>query len=149
MRVILQRVRSASVSMSGAIVGAVNHGLLALVGFTHADTPAEVQWIAEKLMQIRVFADDDGKMNRSVVDVSGGILVVSQFTLYGELRKGTRPTYTEAARPDVAEPLYDLLLATLRSATSLHVASGVFGAMMDVALVNDGPVTILLERSTP
>lgn len=149
MRVILQRVRSASVTIDGVIVGAVDHGLLALVGFTHSDTPAEVQWIAEKFVQIRVFADDDGKMNRSVVDVNGGILVVSQFTLYGELKKGTRPSYTGAARPNVAEPLYDLLLATLRSIPSVRIASGVFGAMMDVALVNDGPVTIILERPTP
>lgn len=149
MRVVLQRVRSASVRVDGVVVGAIEHGLVALVGITHTDTPLTAQWIAEKLVQIRMFADADGKMNLSVSDVSGSILVVSQFTLYGELTKGTRPSYGDAARPDVAEPLYEHLLATLRSITTIPIASGVFGAMMDVELVNDGPVTIILERETP
>jgi len=149
MRVVLQRVRSASVSVDNVVVGSIQHGLVALVGFTHADTATDVQWMSDKLLQIRVFPDADGRMNRSVAETQGGILVVSQFTLYGELRKGTRPSYTDAARPEVAQPLYDLLLATLRASSSIHIASGVFGAMMDVELINDGPVTILVERPTP
>ncbi|MBS1561264.1 MAG: D-tyrosyl-tRNA(Tyr) deacylase [Bacteroidetes bacterium] len=149
MRVVLQRVRSASVRVAGATVGSIEYGLVALVGFTHADTPADVRWMAEKLVQIRVFADVEGKMNLSVTDVAGSILVVSQFTLYGALPKGTRPSYTDAARADVAEPLYEHLLATLRSITTVPIACGIFGAMMEVELVNDGPVTIILERETP
>lgn len=130
----------------GTLLGAIGPGLLVLVGVSPGDGPDEVRWMAEKILRLRIFEDDAGKMNRSVEDVRGGILVVSQFTLYGDAAKGSRPSFTAAAPPGVAEPLYGELVLTLRSMTSLPVETGSFGAAMEVALVNDGPVTILLER---
>ncbi len=149
MKCVIQRVSRASVTVDGAVVGSIGHGLLVLVGITHADGTEQARWIAEKLLALRVFADDEGKMNRSVVDVGGGLLLVSQFTLYGDLKKGTRPSFIEAARPDHAQPLFDHLVDLVRqgaSGTSTAVSTGIFGAMMDVELVNDGPVTIILDR---
>lgn len=151
MRIVVQRVSSASVTVNGQMTGSIDRGLLALVGITHGDSPVEMEWMADKLLSLRIFSDDEGKMNRSVSDIGGGILVVSQFTLYGDLRKGTRPSFIDAARPEHAEPLYDMLVARLRERGEEHgisIGTGVFGAMMDVALVNDGPVTIILERGT-
>jgi D-aminoacyl-tRNA deacylase len=146
MRVVAQRVSRASVRIDGTVVGEIGNGLMLLVGFTHDDTSREVGWMTEKLLGLRIFADDDGKMNRSVADAGGSILVVSQFTLYGDARKGRRPSFVDAARPEVAIPLYQQFLLALANG-GVPVAAGQFGADMKVELVNDGPVTLLLERS--
>ena len=132
-------------SIAGEVTGTIERGFLVLVGFTPGDTADAVTWMAEKIAGLRLFTDADGKMNLPLADVGGAVLVVSQFTLYGDARKGRRPSFVDAAPPEVAVPLYEAFLAALR-ATGLRVASGVFGAMMDVALVNEGPVTLLLER---
>lgn len=145
MRVVLQRVSRASVTVAGAVTGAIGCGYLVLVGFTADDTADAVTWMAEKIAGLRLFTDADGKMNLPLADVGGAVLVVSQFTLYGDARKGRRPSFVDAAPPEVAVPLYEAFLAALRT-TGLRVEAGVFGAMMDVALVNEGPVTLLLER---
>jgi D-tyrosyl-tRNA(Tyr) deacylase len=145
MRVVLQRVSRASVTVAGAVTGAIGRGYLVLVGFTPGDTPDAVAWMAEKIAGLRLFADAEGRMNLPLADVDGAVLVVSQFTLYGDARKGRRPSFVDAAAPELAVPLYEAFLAALR-ATGLRVEAGVFGAMMDVALVNEGPVTLLLER---
>jgi D-tyrosyl-tRNA(Tyr) deacylase len=126
-------------------VGEIAHGLALLVGFTHGDGAAECEWMADKVLGLRVFADADDKMNLSVADVGGALLVVSQFTLYGDAAKGRRPSFVGAARPEVAVPLYEAFLGRLRQ-SGISVASGEFGATMEVALVNDGPVTLVLER---
>jgi D-aminoacyl-tRNA deacylase len=148
-RVVLQRVSRASVSIGGRIAGAIEGpGLLLLVGFTHGDSVAELEWMADKVTGLRIFPDDDGRMNRSMDEAGAGILVVSQFTLYGDARKGRRPSFTAAARPEEAIPLYEHFIALLRARVSGPVATGEFGAMMDVALVNDGPVTLVLERES-
>ena len=127
------------------ITGEIGAGLLLLVGFTASDDGETLAWIAEKVLGLRVFADEHGKMNRSVAEVGGGLLIVSQFTLYGDTRKGRRPSFVEAASPEIAIPLYEDFLAQLR-ASGLLVQTGEFGAMMDVELVNEGPVTLILER---
>jgi D-aminoacyl-tRNA deacylase len=144
-RVLVQRVSSASVTIGGTVVGAIDAGLLLLVGFTHADDAGAAEWMADKVCALRIFSDDDGKMNRSLADMGGGVLVVSQFTLYGDAVKGRRPSFIDAARPEVAIPLYERFVALLRERAGT-VATGVFGADMQVALVNDGPVTLWLER---
>lgn len=145
MRVVLQRVSRAAVRIDGIVVGEIGQGLMLLVGFTHNDTSREVSWITEKLLGLRIFSDDEGKMNRSVTDVGGSILVVSQFTLYGDARKGRRPSFVAAARPDVAIPLYREFLSAF-AASGIQVGAGEFGADMKVEIVNDGPVTLMLER---
>jgi len=146
MRVVLQRASSASVTIGGSVVGAIDQGLVLLVGFTPGDDERVLEWMADKVVGLRVFNDDDGKMNRSLEDVSGDLLVVSQFTLYGDTRKGRRPSFIQAAGPEMAIPLYERFLTLLRRRAPGRVESGEFGAMMDVALVNDGPVTLVLER---
>lgn len=146
MRLVIQRVRRAAVTVGDAIVGEIGAGLVVLVGVTHGDGPDEAQWLASKTAGLRVFEDDHGKMNRSVQEIGGSVLVVSQFTLYADARKGRRPAFVDAAPPDVAEPLIEQYIAALRSA-GLTVATGQFRAEMQVALVNDGPVTIILERN--
>lgn len=146
MRVVVQRVAEASVAVDGEVVGAVGMGLLCLVGVTHADSADDARVLATKIASLRIFGDDEGKMNRSVLDVRGGVLVVSQFTLYGDTRKGRRPSFTDAADPSVAEPLVDEFVRALIG-LGVPVAQGVFGAMMEVALVNDGPVTLVVEAS--
>lgn len=145
MRVLLQRVSEARVLVDGAAIGEIGPGLLLLVGFTHADTDDALGWMTEKLLGLRIFPDEEGKMNRSVVEAGGALLVVSQFTLYGDARKGRRPSFVDAAPPEVAVPLYERFVALLR-ASGLQVATGHFGAMMRVELANDGPVTLMLER---
>lgn len=152
MRVLVQRVRSAHVSVDDRIVGSIDNGIVALVGITHTDTQRECQWMVDKLLSLRIFADDEHKMNRSIADVGGGILVVSQFTLYGELSKGTRPSFVKAAGGELARPLFDHMVDVLHERIReqkmpVTIATGVFGAMMQVHLVNDGPVTVMLERS--
>lgn len=146
MRVVLQRVSRASVAIAGRVAGAIGPGFCLLVGFTHADTPAQVDWMADKIGGLRLFSDADGKMNLGLAEVGGAILVVSQFTLYGDAAKGRRPSFIDAARPEVAIPLYEAFVAALR-ARGFEVATGEFGAMMQVELVNDGPVTLILERT--
>lgn len=145
MRVVVQRCSRAEVRIDGQVVGKIGRGFMLLVGFCHEDTPAEVEFLAKKVAGMRVFEDAEGKMNLSLADVSGEILSISQFTLYGDARKGNRPSFIRAARPDVAEPLYDLFNKILREQYGLHVETGIFGADMKVDFVNDGPVTILLE----
>ena len=144
MRAVVQRVARASVTVDGEVVGAIGHGLCVLVGVTHHDGEAEANKLAERLWKLRIFNDDEDKMNRSVADVGGAILVISQFTLYGDATRGNRPSYVEAARPEVAAPLIDVVVDRLRS-LGAGVATGRFGADMAVELVNDGPVTISLE----
>jgi D-aminoacyl-tRNA deacylase len=146
MRIVLQRVSQASVSIGGKRVSGIQLGCCVLVGFTHSDTPAQVDWMAEKVAGLRIFADAEDKMNLGLADVGGAVLVVSQFTLYGDTAKGRRPSFIEAARPELAIPLYQRFCAELR-ARGLPVETGEFGAMMQVALENDGPVTLILERS--
>ena len=144
MRVILQRSKNASVMVDGNITGAIDKGYVLLVGITHTDTEEDVAYVAKKIADLRIWEDEEGKMNRSILEVGGDILSVSQFTLYADTRKGKRPSFIEAARPEVAEPLW---LAFNEQLTShgLHVETGIFGAMMDVALINDGPITIIVE----
>lgn len=145
MRVLLQRVSAASVSVDGAIVGAIGKGFVALVGITHSDGEEQAAWLATKTAGLRVFKDAEGKMNASLQDVGGAVLVVSQFTLYADTRKGRRPAFIDAAHPDLAEPLVERFAELLR-AEGLPVEMGIFGAYMQVEIYNDGPVTILLER---
>lgn len=146
MKVIVQRVSSASVMVGNEITGAIETGLLLLVGIHHDDTNEQLKWMCEKILKLRVFEDEDEKMNLSVTDIEGEILVVSQFTLYGDARKGTRPSYIEAARPEKAEPMYEDMIQYFKDHSDLNIQTGKFGAMMDVKLVNDGPVTLILEK---
>ncbi|MCU0428230.1 MAG: D-aminoacyl-tRNA deacylase [Candidatus Kapabacteria bacterium] len=146
MRVLLQRVKQASVTVNGIITGQIAHGILVFVGIAASDTVHEIEWMSHKITNLRIFSDDEGKMNLSVSDVQGGILLVSQFTLYGDAQKGLRPSYINAAPPTIAEPLYNQMLEHLRNKSGLRVEAGIFAAMMDVELINDGPVTIWLER---
>ena len=149
MRVVLQRVSRALVRIDGSTVGSIGLGYLVLVGFTAEDAGnAEdtLRWMVEKIVGLRLFSDENQKMNLSLDEVGGGILVVSQFTLYGDARKGRRPSFIDAAPPEIAIPLYERFVALLRERAPGAVATGVFGAMMDVELVNDGPVTLVLER---
>lgn len=146
MRVVLQRVREASVTIDGAVVGSIGRGHLLLAGFTAGDDEAALVWMADKIIGLRVFNDVEGKMNLDLVDVGGDLLVVSQFTLYGDARKGRRPSFVDAAHPEIAIPLYERFVELLRERAPGRVETGRFGAMMDVRLLNDGPVTLVLER---
>jgi D-aminoacyl-tRNA deacylase len=145
MRIVLQRVSRARVTVAGRPTGEIGAGLLLLAGFRDGDGDAELAWMVEKVVGARVFPDDAGRMNRSVVDRGGSLLVVSQFTLYGDLRRGRRPSFVDAAPSDSAVPLYGRFVELLR-ATGVPVATGEFGAAMEVELVNDGPVTLILDR---
>ncbi|MEC1178308.1 D-aminoacyl-tRNA deacylase [Metasolibacillus meyeri] len=144
MRVVLQRAKNASVTVNGHITGAIDKGYVLLVGITHSDTLEDIQYVAKKIAELRIYEDEKGKMNRSILEEDGAILSVSQFTLYADVKKGRRPSFVEAARPDYAEGLWQAFNKEL-STYGLQVETGVFGAMMDVALVNDGPVTIIVE----
>lgn len=146
MRLVLQRVTQAAVHVDGQRVGAIEKGLLVFVGVGHDDGEADVAWAVEKIAGLRIFEDDGGRMNRSVEDVAGGVLVVSQFTLYGDVRKGRRPAFTAAGPPELAERLYEAVLDGLR-ARGILAQSGRFAADMQVSLVNDGPVTILMDST--
>lgn len=141
----MQRVSRAAVRVDGQTVGAIGRGFCVLAGFKSDDTDEKLRWMADKISGLRVFADATGKMNLALTDVGGSLLVISQFTLYGDATKGRRPSFIDAARPEVAEPLYRSFVAMLRE-MGLAVETGTFGAMMDVDLVNDGPVTLVLER---
>jgi D-tyrosyl-tRNA(Tyr) deacylase len=145
MRVLLQRVSRAEVRVGARVTGRIEQGYLLFVGLTHTDDDATLAWMADKVVGLRLFADADDKMNLALADVGGALLVVSQFTLYGDAVKGRRPSFVDAARPEVAIPLYDRFVAMLRE-RGTRVETGEFGAMMDVELVNDGPVTLWLER---
>ncbi|MCS7296737.1 MAG: D-aminoacyl-tRNA deacylase [Bacteroidia bacterium] len=146
MRLLVQRVAHAAVEVEGKIVGQISHGLLVLVGFHRSDTEALLPKAASKLIQLRIFPDETGKMNRSVQEVGGSLLLVSQFTLYGRLEKGFRPSFVEAAPAEVARSLYEAFVSEVRrQAPSLPVATGLFGAMMNVHLLNYGPVTLMME----
>jgi D-tyrosyl-tRNA(Tyr) deacylase len=149
-RVLVQRVSRAEVRVAGPVgesrvTGRIGRGLLLLAGFTHSDAEAELAWMADKVLGLRIFGDAEGKMNLALAEAGGAVLLVSQFTLYGDARKGRRPSFIDAARPEVAIPLYERFAALLRE-HGARVETGEFGAMMDVELVNDGPVTIWLER---
>ena len=145
MRAVVQRVSSASVVIEGNVVGSIESGLLILLGVARGDTEADGQWLADKIAALRVFPDEAGLMNRSVRDISGGVLAVSQFTLIASTRKGSRPSFNEAAKPDLARPLYERFLVQLDQALGRTSARGEFGADMKVSLVNDGPVTLVID----
>ena len=146
MRVVLQRVSQATVRIHDRVAGSIGRGFCLLVGFTHGDTPAQVDWMAEKISGLRLFSDSQGKMNLGLEETGGAVLVVSQFTLYGDAVKGRRPSFVDAARPEVAVPLYERFLEALRG-RGLEVAAGEFGADMQVEIHNDGPVTLILDRN--
>src|SRR3954462_6371510 len=145
MRVVLQRVSQATVRIHDRMAGSIGRGFCLLVGFTHGGTPAQVDWMAEKISSLRLFSDSQGKRNLGLEEVGGAVLVVSQFTLYGDAVKGRRPSFIDAARPEVAVPLYDQFVKLLRE-RGVKTETGEFGSMMEVELVNDGPVTLWLER---
>ncbi len=145
MQCVIQRVSEASVTVEGDVVGEIGPGLLVLVGIGADDGEDQLRWMAEKIVKLRIFSDDEGRFDRSVLDVGGAILSVSQFTLLGDVRKGTRPSFTKAAHPDIAMPAWERFNAIVRE-LGVDVATGTFAASMQVALVNDGPVTITLER---
>ncbi len=145
MKVVLQRVRQGAVTVDGEVVGAIGKGYVLLVGIKEGDTEEDIQYVANKIAHLRLWEDEEGKMNDSIQQVKGDILSVSQFTLYGDTKKGRRPSFTEAARPDIAKPLWERFNEVLKKDYHLHVETGTFGAMMDVALVNDGPVTLIVE----
>jgi D-aminoacyl-tRNA deacylase len=147
MRVVLQRVTSARVCVDGRVTGEVGTGCVLLVGFEDGDGEEQLAWMADKVLGLRVFSDTDGKMNLALDDVGGGLLVVSQFTLYGDTTKGRRPSFIRAARPEVAIPLYERFVELLAARTTGPVETGEFGAEMELSLVNDGPVTLILERA--
>lgn len=144
MKVVIQRSKGASVTVDGTVTGAIDKGYVLLVGITHEDTEEDVAYVAKKVAELRLWEDEEGKMNHSIVEYGGEILSVSQFTLYGETKKGRRPSFTGAARPEQAKPLWEKFNEELRK-YGLHVETGIFGAMMDVALINDGPVTIIVD----
>lgn len=146
MKAVIQRVKSSSVMVDNEITGAIDQGILVLVGIHEDDTEEQLEWICNKISKLRIFEDEEGKMNRSVQDVGGGILLVSQFTLYANSDKGTRPSFFEAARPEKAEPMYEEMIEWFKTHTDLNIQTGEFGAMMNVKLENDGPVTIILEK---
>ena len=145
MRAVIQRVSSASVTIAGQTKAAIQHGLLVLLGIEEGDAADDIEWLAGKLVRLRIFNDDQGVMNRSVQEASGDVLVVSQFTLFASTKKGNRPSYIRAARPETAIPLYEMFLNKLAADLGKPVLSGEFGADMKVSLVNDGPVTILMD----
>ncbi len=149
MRVIVQRVRQAAVSVDGAVAGQIEAGLLVLAGFEESDRFDDLEWMAGKLVKLRIFPDEQGVMNRSVTDIGGGILAVSQFTLYASTKKGNRPSWGRAAPGDVSQPLFERFVERLSGALGRPVATGVFGADMQVTLVNDGPVTIAIDSRQP
>lgn len=145
MRVVIQRVSEASVKIQGVIHGEINAGLLVLLGIEAEDTNEDIDWLVRKLISLRIFSDDEGKMNHSITDVNGAFLVISQFTLHASTKKGNRPSYIKAARPEMSIPLYEKFVDELRSQSALTVETGIFGADMKVQLINDGPVTIFID----
>ena len=149
MRVLVQRVRSARVEVAGEVVGTIGAGLLVLVGVEEQDGQTDINWLSAKLSKLRIFDDEAGVMNRSGVDVEGDVLAVSQFTLFASVRKGSRPSWSRAARPEISQPLFDRFVAQLERELGRKVSTGVFGADMQVHLVNDGPITIAIDSKNP
>ena len=145
MRVVIQRVSEASVKIEGKIVSAIKKGILILVGIEDSDLQEDIEWLSAKITQLRIFDDENGVMNLSVKDIEGEILIVSQFTLHASTKKGNRPSYIRASKPDFAIPMYEKFIATIETILGRKVGTGRFGAMMEVALVNDGPVTIIID----
>jgi len=145
MRAVIQRVKRASVTVERQVVGEISAGLLILLGVEDSDNIEDIQWLCAKIARLRIFDDDDGVMNKSIVEVDGNILVVSQFTLFASTKKGNRPSYIRASKPDIAVPMYERFVAILENETGKKVETGQFGAMMEVELVNDGPVTIVID----
>ncbi|MBI3880071.1 MAG: D-tyrosyl-tRNA(Tyr) deacylase [Verrucomicrobia bacterium] len=145
MRAVIQRVSQASVTIAGEVRGQIQHGLLVLLGIEEADTAEDIEWLSGKIVRLRIFNDDAGVMNRSVAEAGGGVLLISQFTLFASTKKGNRPSYIRAARPEIAVPLYEKFIARLSADFGQPVQTGEFGADMKVALVNDGPVTIVID----
>ncbi|MDR0927659.1 MAG: D-tyrosyl-tRNA(Tyr) deacylase [Ignavibacteria bacterium] len=148
MKAVIQRVKNASVAVGNEIVGSIDAGILVLLGITHSDGDVEIDWLINKVVNLRIFDDENGVMNRSVLDIAGGILVVSNFTLYGNAQRGFRPSYTDAAPSADSEPIYNKFIEKIKEqyGTKIRIFTGVFGAEMDVSLVNDGPVTIIVEK---
>ncbi len=146
MKIIVQRVLSASVSIDSNTHAEIGKGILVLVGITHKDTTDTMQWICNKIVNLRIFPDEDGKMNKSVQDIGGSILLVPNFTLYGTLKKGFRPSYTDAAPPEISLPLFEQIISHLKNICNLDIKAGVFGADMKVSLINDGPVTVTIKK---
>lgn len=144
MRVVVQRVKHSSVTVDGNIVGKINEGLLILLGIKNGDTEKDVTWLANKVSSLRIFEDENGKMNKELKDINGSILLISQFTLYGDCVKGKRPSFIEAAKPEIAIPLYEKFISTLKN-QGITVETGIFGADMKVDLLNDGPVTLVID----
>lgn len=145
MRAVLQRVTQASCTVDGAITGAIENGFLVLLGIEDADTTEDLDWLAQKIIGMRVFGDENGMMNKALADIGGDILLISQFTLFASTKKGNRPGFTRAARPDVAIPLYEKMIEKLSALLEKQIKTGIFGADMKIALLNDGPVTILID----
>lgn len=145
MKLLIQRVEHASVAVEGKIVGAIGPGALVFLGVTHTDTEEQGVWLANKLINLRIFEDEQGKLNRSLLDQKGEVLIISQFTLYGDCADGRRPSFTEAARPELAIPLYEHFIAQVRK-SGLNTQTGIFGAHMKVSLLNEGPVTLVVEK---
>lgn len=145
MRAVLQRVSEASCTVDGSITGQIGIGFLVLLGIEEADTNDDLQWLAQKIAGMRVFSDENGLMNKALADVDGNILLISQFTLFAQTKKGNRPSFIRAARPDKAIPLYELMIKTLTELTGKKIATGIFGADMKISLMNDGPVTIVMD----
>lgn len=145
MRAVIQRVSEASCRVDNEVTGAIGQGLLVLLGVEESDNEAELEWLAQKIVNMRIFSDEEGKMNRSVVDVDGSILLISQFTLFAATKKGNRPGFTRAARPEIAIPLYEKMKAALERLSGKPTAAGIFGADMKISLLNDGPVTIIMD----
>jgi D-tyrosyl-tRNA(Tyr) deacylase len=148
MRAVIQRVTQATVTIDGVVKGAIRHGLAVLLAFEEADTAEDIEWLSGKIVRLRVFNDENGVMNRSVQDAQGGILLVSQFTLFASTRKGNRPSYSRSAPPEIAVPLYGQFMARLAQDLGRPIQAGVFGADMKVGLINDGPVTIIIDSKT-
>lgn len=145
MRVVIQRVKEASVRVNNALIGKIDTGLLVFVGIEAGDGEEDIQWLSHKIVNLRIFNDEDGVMNKSVLDIGGGILFISQFTLHAATQKGNRPSYSKAARPEIAIPVYERMITVLNSLLPKPIATGSFGADMQVSLVNDGPVTIMID----
>lgn len=148
MKVVIQRVSEASVTIDGKVNGSIEKGLMVLVGVETEDTKDDLQWLCQKIVNLRIFDDAEGVMNHSLLDIGGNILVISQFTLHASTKKGNRPSYIQAARPEISIPLYEQFVEQLKLLTGLDIQTGIFGADMKVALVNDGPVTIIIDSKT-
>lgn len=145
MKALIQRVSQAKVEVDGLAISQIGPGLLIFLGITHADTPLQIEALVQKIIHLRIFEDDEGKMNRSLIEKKGEVLIVSQFTLYGDCSNGKRPSFTQAARPDIARPLYDEFVSQMQK-TGIPTQTGIFGASMDISLTNHGPITLLLEK---